>query len=225
MRIGGPNELAQWVLPTREGLSSIELVLTAEGPNLHGDVIIRIEALPDAASVGLPHGEWPATLLPLNRRVVLRDVRIPAGSLPVGSAFGTGRGNDGEQWTRVGFEPIVPSVARPLLIAASYPDGGTQPGTRVSTLARFPSTGPRSALYVNTFKADGTLLIRLANDETNAAGVRRVMANVADRLPFGGWSRAVSGTLVTACGILWTAIVVGVVLPGRRNSRAVCPRP
>ena len=115
----------------------------------------------------------------------------------------------------VRFDPVVPSAGRPLLVVVSYPDGGTQPGSRVATLVRFPSSYPRGALYVNAFKADGTMLVRLANDETNAAAVRRVLANASRRLPFGEWSLAVVGTLALACGILWVAIALGIARGGR----------
>ena len=47
---GGPGELAQWVVPTRDGLSVIQLVLAAEAPDLPGDVVIRIEALAEGAA-------------------------------------------------------------------------------------------------------------------------------------------------------------------------------
>ena len=215
MRVGGPGELAQWVVPTRDGLSVIELVLAAEGPDLPGDVVIRIEALAEGAAAETLPTTWPTTLPPPDRRVVLREVRLPTTSLPVGSAFGTGQGAQAERWTRVRFDPIVPSVGRPLLVVVSFPTGGTQPGARVSTLVRFPSSYPSGALYVNAFKADGTMLVRLANDETNAAAVRRVIANDLDRLPTGAWSRAVVGALATACGILWVAIALGIARGGR----------
>ena len=215
MRVGGPGELAQWVVPTRDGLSVIELVLAAEGPDLPGDVVIRIEALAEGAAAETLPTTWPTTLPPPDRRVLLREVRLPASSLSSGSAFGMGQGEKAERWTPVRFDPVVPSSGRPLLVVVSYPDGGTQPGSRVATLVRFPSSYPRGALYVNAFKADGTMLVRLANDETNAAAVRRVIANDLDRLPTGAWSRAVVGALATACGILWVAIALGIARGGR----------
>ena len=216
MRLGGPNELAQWVVPSREGMSVIELVLAAEGPDLPGEVVVRIEALAAVAEPGPPRTEWPATLPPPDRRVVLREVRLAAAALPVGRAFGTGQGEKAERWTPVRFEPIVPSVGRPLLVVVSYPDGGTQPGTRVATLARFPSSYQQGALYVSAFKADGTMLVRVANDETNAAAVRRVLANGAARLPLGPRSLAVVGALMVSCGILWAAVALGLVFGASR---------
>jgi hypothetical protein len=224
MRVGGPTELAQWVVPTRNGVSVIELALAAEGPDLPGDVVIRIEALADGAESSVLPISWPAILPTPDRRAVLREVRLPAVALPVGGAFATGRGEKAERWTPVRFDPVVPSAGRPLLVAVSYPDGGTQPGTRVATLVRFPSSYPRGAFYVSAFRADGTMLVRLAHDETNAAAVRRVMANVAVRLPFGAWSMAVIGTLAVACGILWVAIAVSIVFAGSRTLREDQPR-
>ena len=217
MRVGGPGELAQWVVPTRDGLSVIELVLAAEAPDLPGDLVIRIEALAEGAAAETLPTSWPATLPPPDRRVILREVRLPARALASGGAFGTGQGEKAERWTPVRFEPVVPSAGRPLLVVLSYPDGGTQPGTRVATLVRFPSSYPRGSLYVTAFKADGTMLVRLANDETNAAAVRRVLANVATRLPFGEWSLAVVGTLALACGILWAVVAARIAFGGART--------
>ena len=217
MRVGGAGELAQWVVPTRDGLSVIELVLAAEAPDIPGDLVIRIEALADGAAAETLPTSSPATLPPPDRRVILREVRVPARELATGGAFGTGQGDKAERWTPVRFDPVVPSAGRPLLVVLSYPDGGTQPGTRVATLVRFPSSYSRGTLYVTAFRADGTMLVRLAHDETNAAAVRRVLANVATRLPFGDWSLTVVSTLVMACGILWVVVGVGIVLGGSRT--------
>jgi hypothetical protein len=223
MRLGGPSELAQWVVPSREGTSVIELVLAAERPGLPGEVVVRIEALAAVAEPGPPGTEWPATLPPPDRRVVLREVRLAAASMPVGGAFGAGQGDMAARWTPVRFEPIVPSVGRPLLVVVSYPDGRSQAGTRVATLARFPTSYPQGALYVNAFKADATMLVRVANDETNAAAVRRVLTNGAARLPLGPRSLAVAGALVVSCGILWAAITVEIVFGGSRTPRGQAP--
>lgn len=223
MRLGGPSELAQWVVPSREGISVIELVLAAERPDLPGEVVVRIEALAADAERGPPGTDWPATLPSPDRRVVMREVRLGAAALPVGGAFGTGQGERAERWTPVRFEPIVPSAGRPLLVVVSYPEGRTQPGTRVATLARFPSSYPHGALYVNAFKADGTMLVRVANDETNAAAVRRVLANGAARLPLGPRSLSVVGALMVMCGILWAAVIVGIAFGGSRTRPGQAP--
>lgn len=209
MRVGGPSELAQWVVPDREGLSVIELVLAAEAPAMAGEVIVRIEGLAGGEVARPDGGEWPPSLPPAERRTLLREVRVPASALPDGAAFGTGPGALASRWTMVRFDPIVPSAGRPLLVVVAYPSGGTQPGTRVATLARFPGEYRRGELFVNGFRAGGTMLVRLANDETNAASVRRTAANVLAGLPFGTWDSTVTGALVTSCGILLAIVVAG----------------
>lgn len=209
MALGGPSTLAQWVLPTRDGLSAVDVVVTAEDADLPGDLIVRIEAITAGVAKmrDADGGDvWPDVLPVPDQREILREVRLPIRTLPIGRPFQVGPGTPNETWTRVRFDPIVRSAGRALLVTMAS-DGGADPGTRVTTLARFPRRYDGGELYVNAFRSNGTLLVRLTREETNAAAVRLAIAGGLSRQPFLAGTPIVPGTLLVACGILVLAVV------------------
>ena len=61
-KFAGGGGFAQRITPTRDGLTSVDFVITAENPNLPGFIQVRIEA-------------WPS-------RTVVRTSQIPAAAVP-----------------------------------------------------------------------------------------------------------------------------------------------
>lgn len=217
MKLGGASSLAQWVVPDRDGLAQIDLVLTAETDGLPGMVEITVEELSDGV---FPGGTWPSVLPAPDRRRVVRKSSVAASALPMGSAWRVGPGTPEESWVPVRFEAIAASQGRVYLVTLAYPDGSDTAGKRVSTLAKFPSRYIRGELYVNAFQARGTLLMRLAGDETVAAGVRRAVANLARAMPVSAGTSWLPGTLAVVCGILWVATLWALVERRRVEPRS-----
>ncbi len=217
MKLGGASSLAQWLVPDRDGLAQIDLVLAAETEGLPGVVELTVEELSDRA---LPEASWPAVLPAPDRRRVVRKSSVAASALPVGSAWRIGPGTPEETWVPVRFEAISASRGRTYLVTLAYPDGTDTAGKRVSTLAKFPNRYVRGELYVNAFQARGTLLLRLAGDESVAAGVRRAVTNLARAMPVYAGSAWLPGTLAVVCGILWVATVLA-LMGARRKVRGV----
>lgn len=217
MKLGGASSLAQWVVPDRDGLAQIDLVLTAETEVLPGVVELTVEEMSDGA---LPEASWPVVLPAPDRRRVIRKSSVAASALPVGSAWRIGPGTPEESWVPVRFEAIAASRGRTYLVTLAYPDGTDIAGKRVSTLAKFPNRYVRGELYVNAFQARGTLLMRLAGDGTVAAGVRRAVTNLARAMPVCAGTALLPGTLAVLCGILWVA-TVWALMGARRKIQGV----
>ncbi len=213
MKLGGASSLAQWVVPDRDGLAQIDVVLTAETDGLPGVVEFTVEELSDG---GFPGSAGPPVLPAPDRRRVVRKSSVAASALPVGSPWRIGPGTPAETWVPLRFEAIAASRGQTYLVTLAYPDGSDVAGKRVSTLAKFPDGYARGDLYVNGFQARGTLLLRLAGDETVAAGVRRAVANLASAMPVLGGTAWLPGTLAVVCGILWVA-TVWALMGGRRK--------
>ena len=217
MKLGGASTLAQWVVPDRDGLAQVDLVLTAEMDGLPGMVELTVEEVADGAFPGVV---WPPVLPAPDRRRVVRKSSVAASALPIGPAWRVGPGTPEEAWVPVRFEAIPASRGRTYLVTLAYPSGSETAGNRVSTLARFPNRYTRGELYVNAFQARGTLLLRLAGDETVAAGARRAVANLARSMPVLAGTAWLPGTLAGVCGILWAA-TVWVLVGGRRKVQGI----
>ena len=162
MVVAGRNQLAQRLVPRGDGLRAIDLLLTAENPDLPGNVQLEVVSLPD--------------------RATLRRARVAASSLPVGQIWDVRPGQPGERWATFGFEPIERSAGRELLAVLSYEDGEDRPGQRVTTLAHFPGLYPDGELYVNGSPTDGRagdLLFRAARAGTCAEAIGVALENLA----------------------------------------------
>ena len=187
------NELGQRVVPTRDGLTAVDLILSAEEPGLPGSVRLTVQ---DGAS-GQP----------------LRTAQVPAAALPAGSAWQYRPAQPGERWTTFGFEPIAGSTGRPYLLTLSYADGLDSPGHRLSTLAQLPRSYGLGDFLMNGHPLDrgGTLLFRLAAAGTHGQAVLVARDNLTRSQPLGSGSLtypillALAGT-VTLLALLATIL-------------------
>ena len=181
MAFAEQTTLAQRLVPRGDGLRAIDLLISAENPNLPGSVQLEIVSLPD--------------------RATLRRARVPASSLPVGQIWEIRPGEPGERWTTFGFEPLDGSAGRELLAVLSYADGPDRPGQRLVTLAHFPGTYPDGELHVNGAPSNGRagdLLFRAARSGTRGGAVGVALENLSRVQPIA------RGTLLlpAALGIL-----------------------
>jgi len=201
MVFAGPITLAQRIVPSRNGLMAVDVVIAAEAANLPGVVTLDVQA-------------WPS-------REPIRRAQLPAAALSTERVWALRPGRLEERWTTFGFEPVADSARRELLIVLSYAGGVDRPGSRLATLGHFPGRYRVPVMLVNGFEQGGNLPFRLA-----AAGNRRDALGVAlDNL-----ARAqpvMAGTLVfpvtgaltclaiglAALGALWRASAAGDV-PG-----------
>ena len=78
MKLGGASTLAQWVVPDRDGLAQVDLVLTAEMDGLPGMVELTVEEVADGAFPGVV---WPPILPAPDRRRVVRKSSVAASAL------------------------------------------------------------------------------------------------------------------------------------------------
>jgi hypothetical protein len=98
MKLGGASTLAQWVVPDRDGLAQVDLVLTAEMDGLPGMVELTVEEVADGAFPGVV---WPPILPAPDRRRVVRKSSVAASALPIGPAWRVGPGTPEEAWVPV----------------------------------------------------------------------------------------------------------------------------
>ena len=182
MLFAGQNFLAQQVIPFRDGLTRVDVLVAAESAGLPGDVELRVEA-------------WPS------RRLV-RVAGYPAAALPVGSAWSLRHGQSDERWTSFSFERIPDSAGQEYLLVLHYPGGPDVPDGRLATLAHFPGTYPRGQILVNGAPNDGTLLFRLSAAGTHGQALRAAAYNVARRQPLGRDTLVAPGLLALLCAAL-----------------------
>jgi hypothetical protein len=192
MTLAGANSLGQRFKPRHNGLTAVDLLLTAEAPNMPGNVELEIL---DAAG---------ATLL--------RTARLAVASLPARQVWELRPGQAAEHWTTFGFEPIPDSAGRALMFRLRYSDAPDRPGFRVQTLAHFPSTY-RTAdwapeLLVNGFPQGGNLLFRVATAGTRAGALGVALENLARTQPIGTGSLLLPEALLGLCAVLAAAFVV-----------------
>jgi hypothetical protein len=190
MAVAGPTILAQRFAPRRDRLTAIDLLIVAEEAGLTGDVRLEVQA-------------WPS-------RQSVRVARLPAAALPSGSIWDFRPGQPRETWTSFGFEPIDDSAGRELVAVLTYQDGIDRPGTRVVTLAHFPSLYPGGELSVNGFPVagqGGNLLFRLAAAGTRADALSMALTNVARNQPAAPGSLLFPAALGVACLVLLMAML------------------
>jgi hypothetical protein len=186
MLFAGQNSLAQQVIPFRDGLTRVDVLVAAESAGLPGDAELRVEA-------------WPS------RRLV-RVARRLVAAIPVGSAWSLRLGQSGEQWTSFSFEPLPDSAGQEYLLVLRYPDGPDVPDRRLATLAHFPGTYLRGQILVNGAPNDGTLLFRLSAAGTHGQALRAAAYNVARRQPLGRDTLVAPGLLALLCAALLLGI-------------------
>jgi hypothetical protein len=191
MTLAGPNSLGQRFRSRHNGLTAIDLLLTAEAPGMPGNVELEIL---DAAGAS-----------------VLRTSQLSVSSLQARQVWELRPGQPAERWTTFGFDPIHDSAGRDLLFRLRYADAPDRPGFRLQTLAHFPSTyrtvdwAPE--LLVNGFPQGGNLLFRLATAGTRGGAVAVALENLSRGQPVGQGSLAVPGALAAIALTLAAAFV------------------
>lgn len=196
MAFAGLTSLGQRVVSRGDRLTAIDVLLTAENPDLPGTVQLDVFSLPG--------------------RAMLRRARRPVGDVPVGEIWHVRPGEPGERWTSFGFEPIEGTSGKELLVVLSYPDGTDRPGERLVTLAHFPGKYPDGELYINgapTGGGAGDLLFRAARAGTRGAALRNAMENLARVQPVGRGTLSLPLMLGAVCVTLAAALAA--VLSGR----------
>jgi hypothetical protein len=184
MLFAGSGALGQRIVPRRDRLTAIDVLLSAEEPGLAGDVELELR---ERGS-----GEQ------------LRRARVPAATLPAGSIWNLRPAQPSEQWTTFGFEPVERSAGRDLLFVLRYPTGVDQPGMRVATLAHLPGTYVAPLLLVNGAEHKGNLLFRLSSAGTRGAALGAGLDNLAGAQP------VLAGTLVAPAMLLACCVVCAV---------------
>jgi hypothetical protein len=186
------TELAQRVVPRRSGFTAVDLVLSAEEPNLPGAVrlTVRDETLGQD----------------------VRQARVPAAALPTGSVWQYRPNQPRERWTTFGFEPIPGSAGRSFLVTISYADGRDTPGARLSTLAHLPRSYGLGEFLLNgrELERGGTMLFRLAAAGTNGQAVQTARENLARSLPLGSGTLTLPALLLGCCGALYLALLAAI---------------
>ncbi|MDQ3702259.1 MAG: hypothetical protein M3442_15260, partial [Chloroflexota bacterium] len=122
----GQTVLSQRITAHRDHLRAVDLIVTAENPNLPGVIEVRLL-------------EWPSGQ-------ELRHSRRPAADAPRGDPWRFRPGQPEERWLAFGFDPIPDSAGRDLTVTVAYPSGSDTPGFRLGTLAHFPHRYPPGGL-------------------------------------------------------------------------------
>jgi hypothetical protein len=179
MKFSAGSTLAQTVRPELDRLTAVDVVLAAESAGLPGVVELLVV-------------EWPAG-------TVLRTARLPAATVPQGSAWQYRPAQPGERWRTFGFEPIEDSGGRTFRFVLRYAEGRNAGGERMATLARFPASYGRGALFVNEDRQDGTLLFRLAAAGTRGGTIERALLNLGRVQPVFPGTLIFPGALAAVC--------------------------
>jgi len=202
MVFAGPTTLAQRIVPSRNGLTAVDVVIAAEAADLPGVVTLDVQA-------------WPS-------REPLRRAQLPAAGLSTERVWSMRPGRKEERWSSFGFEPVANSAGRDLLFVLSYAGGLDLPGSRLATLGHFPGRYLVPVMLVNGFEQRGNLPFRLASAGTrrdalnvaleNGARAQPVMAGTTT-FPVGG-ALAILAIGVAVLGTLWRAPAAGGVPRG-----------
>jgi hypothetical protein len=191
MKFSANGTLAQTVRPELNRLTAVDVILAAESAGLPGLVELSVE-------------EWPA-------RTPLRTARVPAAVVPQGSAWQFRPSQPGERWLTFGFEPIEGSGGRSFRFVLRYPEGRDTGGERMATLARFPASYGRGALYVNEDRQDGTLLFRLAAAGTRGGAIELTLLNLGRVQPVFPGTLVFPGALAIVCVCVTVILAAAVV--------------
>ncbi|MGH2369481.1 MAG: hypothetical protein ACRDI2_14930 [Chloroflexota bacterium] len=210
MLFAGQTELAQRITPQRDGLTAVDLLISAEERGLPGLIELRI-------------AEWPS------RREV-RAARRPAADAPAGNPWELRPGQPSERWLAFGFDPIPDSAGRDYLLILTYPEGRDTPGARLGTLAHFPGRYPFGQLEVNGNPANSNLLFRLAAAGTHGQAMLGAADNLARRQPYFPVSLALPAALAGTCLFLAAGLGTAIVrstsppTPSPRSGERTRPR-
>lgn len=201
MLFAGSTTLGQRIVPQRDGLRAVDLLLAAEGAELGG--MVRMDIL-DPQS-----------------RETIRTAQVPARRVPSGSVWELRPGGATERWTTFGFEPVPNSAGRDLLMILSYSDGRDVPGGRLATLAHFPGTYPLGQMLINGTPQKGNLLFRLAGSGTRRDATGVAMENLARVQPVARGTLVFPAVLLLLCVTLAAAVIwrVGSPSPEVRPDR------
>ena len=191
MLFSGTTTLAQRFTPRLDGLTAVDILLTAEGERLPGTVQLEVLA-------------WPS-------REKLRQSQLPAADLPQGDVWKVRPGQPEERWSTFGFEPLADSAGRDLLFVLSYPGSADRPGERLSALAHFPGAYAQPVLLVNGTESKGNLLFRISAAGTRGQAVSVALENLARSQPVLAGSLVFPAGLAVVCvalaaGVLWTIV-------------------